>query len=379
MGAGEPQMIPMIDMNAIRNAAGEALTARLDAVLASGKFILGPEVAELEQRLAEFSGAAAAVGVASGTDALKIALMANTIGPDDAVFIPAFTFAATAEAVVSTGATPVFIDVDLPHMTMDPVHLRERVATVRREGVLRAAAVITVDLFGLPARYEEIGALAAEEDMLLIADGAQSFGGQLGASRVGALAPVTTISFYPTKPLGCFGDGGAILTTDAGMAAKFRELRHHGFDAAGTDIVRPGMNSRLDTLQAAILLARFEIFAGELARRDVIAGWYGELLDGAVEAPEVPTGRKSAWAVYTIRSARRDALRAHLAAAGIGTAIYYPAPVCDFAAYRRFRPDEGELPVTNALCTKVLALPMHPYLDRATVERICAEVRRAPC
>ncbi|NNE83292.1 MAG: aminotransferase class I/II-fold pyridoxal phosphate-dependent enzyme [Alphaproteobacteria bacterium] len=370
-------MIPFIDMTAIRNAAGAALTARLDAVLASGNFILGPEVAELEQRLAEFSGAAAAVGVASGTDALKIALMANEIGPHDAVFIPAFTFAATAEAVVSTGATPMFIDVALPHMTMDPVHLREKIATVRREGVLRAAAVITVDLFGLPARYEEIATLAAEEDILLIADGAQSFGGQIGTSRVGTLAPITAISFYPTKPLGCFGDGGAILTTDSGMAAKFRELRHHGFDAARENIVQPGMNSRLDTIQAAILLARFDLFVDELARRDTIAGWYGEFLDGAVEVPDIPTGRKSAWAVYTVRSAHRDALRTRLSASGIGTAIYYATPVCDFEAYRRFRRDDDELPRSRQLCAEVLSLPMHPYLDRSTVEQVCSEVRQA--
>lgn len=370
-------MIPLVDMNAIRDALGDTLRGRFDAVLSSGKFILGPEVDELERRLAEYSGAAAAIGVASGTDALKIALMAHEIGPGDAVFIPAFTFVATAEVVVSVGATPVFVDVALPHMTMDPDHLSAKIADVRQSGVLRPAVVIPVDLFGLPARYEEIGALAAAEGMQVVADAAQSFGGALGAERVGALATVSAISFYPTKPLGCFGDGGAVMTTRCDLAARLRSLRDHGFDAGRETVERPGMNSRLDSLQAAVLLARFELFTDELARRETIAGWYREFLDGAAEVPEVPTGRKSAWAVYTIRSARRDALREALSQAKIGTAIYYPTPVCDFPAYRRFRLDADDLPVTRALCAEVLALPMHPYLDRTTVEQICAEVWQA--
>lgn len=370
-------MIPLVDMSAIRNALGDTLHRRLDAVLSSGRFILGPEVDELERRLAEYCGAVAAIGVASGTDALKIALMAHDIGPGDAVFVPAFTFVATAEAVASIGATPVFVDVALPHMTMDPDHLSAKIADVRRSGVLRPAAAMPVDLFGLPARYQEIGALAAAEGIHVIADAAQSFGGALGAARVGTLAPVSAISFYPTKPLGCFGDGGAVLTTRLDLAERIRSQRDHGFDAGRGTIERSGMNSRLDTLQAAILLARLEVFADELERRAAIAGWYSELLDGVVQTPEVPTGRHSAWAVYTVRGPRRDALRAALTQAGIGAAIYYPTPVCDFAAYRRFRTDTDDLPVTRALCAEILALPMHPYLERTTVEQICAEVCRA--
>jgi dTDP-4-amino-4,6-dideoxygalactose transaminase len=374
-GGGAPA-IPFIDMAAVGQALDERLAPRLAEALRSGRFILGPEVEELERRLAAFSGAAAAVGVNSGTDALTIALMAREIGPGDAVFVPAFSFVATAGAALTLGATPVFVDVDPDDMTLDPAHLRRQIAEVRRAGELRPAAVIPVDLFGAPARYDEIAPLAEEEGLVLIADAAQSFGATQGGRQVGSLAPLTAVSFYPTKPLGCFGDGGAILTRDPQEAAICAEIRQHGFDRGRTTILRHGLNSRLDTLQAAVLLARLEIFPDELARRRKIAGWYGEALKGRVGLQRVSEDSESNWAIYAIRSARREALRAGLAEAGIGSAVYYAKAIHDYPLYAAHGARSGPLPHTARLCGDVLALPMHPYLTREMVERVCGEVLR---
>lgn len=366
--------VPLVDVQRQMAALGEAIHARMDAVLARGDFILGREVKELEARLADYSGAAHAITVANGTEALVIPLMALGVGPGDAVFLPAFTFAATAGAVALCGATPVFVDIDDASLNMDPAHLEAQIATVRQAGRLRPRAVIPVDLFGRPADYPAIRKLAQTEELLLIADAAQSFGavqaGPEGARRAGSLAPVTTTSFYPSKPLGCFGDGGAIFTADDGLAEDCRRLRGHGFDQSG-EAQRVGMNSRLDSLQAAVLLAKLDAFEDELAARAQAAAWYETRLSAHVRTPLLPGNDRSAWAVYAIRSPERDRLRRALADAGIASAIYYAKPLHLHSAYAGYGSGAGSLPVSEQVSREVLALPMHGYLDEATVERVC--------
>lgn len=376
-----PHPLPFIDLAAQTARLRPLLDARIAAVLAHGQFILGPEVAELETALARFAGTSHAVGVSSGTDALLVALMAEGVGPGDAVFVPGFTFPATAEAVLLAGAAPVFVDVTEAFL-IDPADLEARVAAVRRNGRLRPRAVLTVDLFGLPADYRALGRIAEREGLAVIADAAQSFGAARDGRRVGALAPVTAVSFFPSKPLGAFGDGGALLTSDAARADAFRSIRAHGRGAGKYDIVRPGLNARLDTLQAAILLAKLTIFEGELAARERVAARYDARLGGIVELPPRVAGAASAWSQYTIklkdpagdRPARREHIRASLADSGIPTMVYYPRPLHLQPAYRAFGGGEGSLPVSEALAGCVLSLPIHPYLDDATADRIADAV-----
>ncbi len=353
------------------------IDARISAVLEHGRFILGPEVAEFETALAAFAGAGYAVGVASGTDALLIALMAEGIGPGDAVFLPAFTFTATAEVVVQCGAEPVFCDVDPRDFTIDTGDLERRIAALAGRGRLVPRAVIAVDLFGLPADYDAIGRIAAEHDLFILADAAQSFGGRLGERRVGTLAPATATSFFPAKPLGCYGDGGALLTDDAERAALYRSIRAHGRGEAKYDIARIGLNSRLDTLQAAILLAKLEVFEEELAARTRLARLYDVGLGDAVTTPVRVPGRHSAWAQYAILVENRDAVAAALAADNVASAVYYPRPMHLQPAYARFGDGPGSLPVSEDLCRRILCLPMHAYLDETDAERVVATVRTA--
>lgn len=370
-------MIPMFDVNALVKSLGDKLDREMKAVLDDGRFILGPAVNDLEARIARYSGATSATGVASGTDALRIAMLSRRIGPGDAVFVPAFTFVATAEAVVSVGAVPVFVDIRADDFTMNAQDLIRKLNMVKAEGSLRPSAVIAVDLFGLPARYDKLAPIVEEAGLVLIADAAQAFGASLGSRKVGTLAPVTALSFYPTKPLGCFGDGGALLSTVEGDDVKFRELRQHGFDRSRQEIERPGLNSRLDSLQAAILLARIGQFDEELRRRREIAGSYRQLLAGTVICPQEPPGRRSAWAVYAIRSPKRDAIRSRLSEAGIASAIFYPCPIPDYQAYAPFRKFAGELEVSRQVCGDILALPMHAFLTGEEVDRIADTVRKS--
>jgi dTDP-4-amino-4,6-dideoxygalactose transaminase len=374
--APAPAFVPLVDVARQTAVLKGPIEARMAAVVARGDFVLGREVAELEQRLAEYAGAAAAVAVANGTDALQIALMAQGIGPGDAVLVPAFTFAATAGAVVLSGATPVFVDVEDVSLTLDPVGLQAAVRRLRRAGGPRPRAVIPVDLFGFPADYPAILAVAEAEGLSVVADAAQSFGARRGSRRVGALAPVTTTSFYPSKPLGCFGDGGAILTDDPDLAATCRALRGHGFDTMG-EARQVGMNSRLDSLQAAVLLAKLEVFDDELATRRKAATWYTQRLAPVLRTPVCPPDTQSAWAVYTLRSPRRDNLRRALSAARIASAVYYAKPLHLQAAFAACGDGPGSLPVSERAAQEVLALPMHGYLDAATVSRICDVVLAA--
>lgn len=350
---------------------------RIQAVLDHGQFILGPEVAELEKALAQRAGVRHAIGVSSGTDALIMALMAEGIGAGDAVFVPSFTFTASAEVVLLLGATPVFVEVDARTFNIDTADLDRRVGEVAREGKLLPRAVIAVDLFGQPADYGALEGLCRRHALFLIADAAQSYGAKLGNRAVGALAPATAASFFPAKPLGAYGDGGALLTDNDERAAHYRSIRAHGKGDDKYDIVRLGLNARLDTLQAAILMAKLTVFDDELAARERLARFYDSRLHDVVEIPRRVPDSASAWAQYCVLVDRRAAVAKSLKEAGVPTAVYYPRPMHLQTAYARFGEGPGSLPVSERLSERILALPMNPYLDDVGAEHVSAAVRRA--
>ncbi len=373
-----PSSLPFVDLKAQYARLRPSIDARLRKVLEHGQYVLGPEVDELEKALAAFVGARDAIAVASGTEALRMPLMAEEIGPGDAVFLPGFTFPATAEVVVSLGASPVFVDVNETSYNLDPAGLDAAVTRTKREGKLRPRAVMPVDLFGLPADYPAIQAIAQRNDLFILADAAQSFGGALGNRRVGTLAPVTATSFFPAKPLGCYGEGGAIFTDDPGRAKVLRSIRMHGAGDERYDIVRIGTNGRLDTLQAAVLLAKLEVFADELQARDRWAALYDRHFAGLdMVRPPRNAHALSAWAQYCVRVKRRDAVREALGKQGIPTAIYYPKPLHFQPAYQAYGQGPGSLPVSEKICNEIMALPMHPYLDEPTIERIATALAAA--
>ena len=368
--------IAFIDLQAQQARIRDRIDDRLAQVLDRGTYIMGPEVAELENKLAAFAGTKHCLTCSNGTDSLGLALMAWGVGPGDAVFVPAFTFVASAEAVVWTGATPVFVDVDPNNFTMDIASLTAAINWAKDYG-LTPRVVMPVDLFGLPADYLRLQPIAEREDLLILADSAQGFGSRIDGKPVPTLVPVASTSFFPAKPLGCYGDGGALFTNDDALIAQWRSLRVHGQGSDKYDNIRIGMNARLDTLQAAILLEKLEIFADEIAARNRVAQRYTEGLADIVQTPHVPTGVTSVWAQYTLVLDRRDALAAACKAAGVPTAVYYPIPLSRQTAYRQFPTAPGGVPVSEALCGKVLSLPMHPYLDEADQDRIISVVRAA--
>ncbi len=367
--------IALFDLQRQRARLEGEIKARIDAVLAHGQFILGPEVDLLEKRLAAYTGAHHAVAVSSGRDALMIALMAMGVKHGDAVFVPAFTFAATAGAVVSIGASPVFVDVDPTTYAMDPADLERAVAETGSAGVLRPAVVMPVDLYGLPADYIAIGKVAARHGLGVLADGAQSIGGVSGNGRVGALAPITATSFYPTKPLGCYGDGGAVLSESGELADRVRMIRSHGRQGTGDEAIVLGLTGRLDTIQAAVLLVKLDVFDVELSRRRAIAARYTMGLSGVVGVPVAPEGMESACALYTIRVRHRDRVRQLLDDAGIGTGLFYRLALHEHPAFRQY--DGRHLGVAEALTGQVLSLPMHPDLSDEEVDRVIEAVTAA--
>ncbi len=370
--------IPFIDLAAQRRRIGPALDEAMGRVLGHCQFILGPEVRALEAQLAEFCGARHAVSCASGTDALMMVLMGKGVGAGDAVICPSFTFTATAEVVALVGATPVFADVDEATFNLDADSLARACATARKHK-LNPKAVIPVDLFGQPADHDAIASVAESERLFVLDDAAQAFGATYRNIRLGAVATATATSFFPSKPLGCYGDGGAVLTNDEELAQVLRSLRMHGQGRHKYDCVRIGLNGRLDTLQAAVLLEKLKIFGEEIAARERIATQYAEALAEVVAVPTVAANRSSVWAQYTIRvpAGHRDAVATKLASEGIPTAIHYPAPLHRQPAFRGFPMAEGGAPVSERLAADVLSLPMHPYLDEMTQDRITAAVRKA--
>ena len=374
-----PDPIPFIDLESQRKRLGARLDGALSRVLEHGQYIMGPEVAELERHLATFTGARHAITCASGTDALVLALMARGLRPGEAVLVPTFTFVASAEAVALIGGVPVFVDVDQDSFNLDPAGLDGALAAAREAGA-RSAGVIAVGLFGQPAAMGAIQAWCEAHGLWLIDDAAQSFGASLAGRPTGRLAGLTATSFFPAKPLGCYGDGGAVLTDDDQAAEVLRSLRVHGQGRDKYDNVRIGLNGRLDTLQAAVLLEKLRIFDDEIRARATIAERYAQALAGVVGVPRLRPGATSVWAQYTVTvpAGRRDRLARRLAAEGIPSAIYYRTPLHLQTAYRGFPAARGGLPVAERLAGLVLSLPMHPYLDEATQERIAAAVRAAP-
>lgn len=359
--------IPLIDLKAQYARLRPRIDQRLQAVLDHAGFVLGPEVGALEAELAQRGGVAHAVGVGSGTDALLLPLLAEGIGPGDAVFVPSLTFIATGGAVLMAGATPVFCDVDPHTFHLDVDDLVERAK--RLPANLRPRAVIPVDLFGLPFDYASLSSFASSHGLLVLADAAQSFGGGRDEKPVGGLAPVTATSFYPTKPLGAFGDGGAILTDDEALAGELRKIRVHGQNQSGI-AERLGLNSRLDTFQAAVLLAKLETFDADLRRRAEISARYDAALKGHVELQHRPTGAESTHAVYAILCDQRDRVREALSEQGIATRIYYESPMHLMPSMTRFNKDAKPIAVAESLSRRILSLPIYPEMVDAQVDRV---------
>ena len=337
---------------------------------------MGPEVAQLESDLSAFCGAKHALACSNGTDALALVLRARGLKAGDAVLCPSFTFAATAEVVAWFGATPVFVDILDDSFNMDPVSLEAGIARARRDG-LEPVGVIAVDLFGQPADYDAIEPVCAAHGLWLLCDAAQSFGAAYKGRKVGTIGLATSTSFYPAKPLGCYGDGGAVFTDDEDLARVMRSIRVHGEGTDKYDNVRIGMNGRMDTIQAAILIEKLKIFADEIEKRDRVAARYEAALEDVVAVPRLIAGASSVWAQYTVRvpAAARDGLAEALKARGVPTAIHYPKPLHEQTAYRQYPLAGNGLPVSERAAREVLSLPMHPYLDEAAQDRIIDAVR----
>jgi UDP-2-acetamido-2-deoxy-ribo-hexuluronate aminotransferase len=358
---------------------------RINQVLEHGKFIMGPEVMELEESLAAFVGAKYCVSCANGTDALLLSLLAKGIGPGDAVFTTPFTFIATAEVICLLGATPVFVDIDPDTYNIDPRKLelaivetelgKGRLGTGQKKLIPRG--IIAVDLFGLPADYDAINRIARQHGLFVLEDAAQSLGGSYKGRRVGNLTDIAATSFFPAKPLGGYGDGGAIFTNDEAMANSLRSLREHGKGSHKYDNVRIGINGRLDTLQAAILLSKLEVFESEIKKRQEIAARYSDAFRGMAKVPHVPEGLLSAWAQYSLVVDNRERYLATLKELGIPTAVYYPRSLHLQTAFAHLGYRQGDFPVAERTSERIFSLPMHPYLNETDQDRIIEAVRSA--
>ncbi len=369
-----------IDLQAQRLRLGDAVEQAVLKVVRSGQYILGPEIRELERQLAEFCGARHALTVANGTDALSLALMALDLKPGQAVLVPSFTFAATAEVVVYAGGVPIFVDCLPETFNMDARSLEAGIATATRLGLV-PVGVVPVDLFGLPADYDAIEQICAAHKLWLLADTAQGFGAHYKGRKTGAIGTVAATSFFPAKPLGCYGDGGALFCDDDETFAILKSLRVHGQGTDKYDNVRIGMNGRMDTIQAAVLIEKLKIFPDEIVARNRVAQRYSDALSNICSVPSVPAGLESVWAQYTVRVSadKRDKAAAALVAAGVPTNIYYKKPMHRQSAYAHFPVADGALPTSDRLSGEVLSLPMHPYLSSAdqdiVVEQLVAALR----
>lgn len=342
-----------------------------------GQWILGPQVTQFEKDIAQWAGVKHAIACANGTDALLLVLRAWGVGPGDAVFVPAFTFAASAEVVALVGASPVFVDVLPDSFNMDPASLEEAIALVKRDGKLAPKVVMPVDLFGQPADYARLAPIAAREGLKLFCDTAQGFGGLLEGKRAGAIGDAAATSFFPAKPLGCYGDGGACFTNDDALKDVLLSLRSHGQGSHRYEHVHIGLNSRLDTIQAAILIEKLKIFPDEIEARNVVARRYNDAFAGSnrIVTPKVMAGATSTWAQYTLQVEDRAKFQADLKEAGVPTMVYYPLPLSRQKAYAHY--PAAPIPVSEALCARVVSLPMHPYLDEATQDRVIHAVLKS--
>jgi len=360
----------------------EYLKADIDKAIAdvvnSAHFISGPQVSELEKQLAEYVGVKHCITCANGTDALVLAAKTMEIGPGDAVFVPDFTFFATAEAAAIQGATPIFVDVCENTFNMDPQKLDSAIQDVIAQGELNAKAIIAVDLFGLPADYISIRQIADKYGLLIIEDGAQGFGGEIDGRKACSFGDISTTSFFPAKPLGCYGDGGAIFTNNDEWAALIRSYVVHGKGVDKYDNVRIGTNSRLDTIQAAILKVKFKAFVeNEVAAINKVASWYDEMLPSTLAKPKIPENYYSSWAQYTLRldsAEQRAEIQKKLKAHNIPSMIYYRTAMHAEGAFSEL-PYTGSCPVTEKLCETVLSLPIHPYMEKEDVAFVCEKLK----
>lgn len=369
--------IAFIDLKAQQARIRPQIEAAVMGVLDHGAYVMGPEITQFEEDLIAYTGAADAVGCSSGTDALVIAMMGEEIGAGHAVFIPAFTYNATANAVIMMGATPVFVDIEKETFNIDPQDLEKRIAEVKSDGKLTPKAIVGVDLFGRPADYAALQAIADSESMVLMADAAQSFGGAFDGKMVGAAAPITGTSFFPAKGLGGYGDGGAIFTTDKEKGELWRSLRFHGTDASRKLSVRVGMNGRLDTFQAAILIEKLKIYEDEWHTRQRAASIYLEGLEGVVGLPAADQRMRSSWGLFSVllnEGTDRAGLQAALKEDGIPSAVYYSHPLHVHPAFEAYAP-AGGLPVCEICAEHILALPMHPYLSEAQAQFIVERLK----
>lgn len=384
--------IPFVDLKAQYKVSENLIKSRINDVLDHGKFIMGPEVAELEKTLADYVGVKHAIGCSSGTDALLLGLMALNVGPGDAVFTTPFTFIATAEVISLLGATPVFVDIDPATYNIDPAELEKAVQAIAKNDSsiypipttpkgLTPKGVIAVDLYGLPADYDALDAVCKKHNLFMIEDGAQSFGGEYKGKKACSLGDIGATSFFPAKPYGCYGDGGMVFTDREDLASAMRSVRIHGKGTDKYDNVRIGLNARLDTLQAAILLGKWEAFKNEVEERQKVAQLYNELLSGndKIKLPLVPEGYKSGWAQYTLRFDRnvRPEVQAKLKEAGIPAVVYYPKPLHLQTAYQHLGYSIDSLPESEKASFEVLSLPFGPYAKEEDVKKVAAEITAA--
>ncbi|MDX2275836.1 MAG: DegT/DnrJ/EryC1/StrS family aminotransferase [Hyphomonadaceae bacterium] len=370
--------IAFIDLNAQRRFLGSRIDEAVMKVINSGQYIMGPEIAQLESDLSAFCGAKHTLSCANGTDALSLILMAKGVGPGDAVICPSFTFAATAEVVALERATPIFVDVNPETFNVDPESLKAGIETAKQRG-LKPVGFIAVDLFGQPADYDALEPICKANNLWLLSDAAQSFGATYKGRKVGTIGFATATSFFPAKPLGCYGDGGAVFTDDPALLDTLKSLRIHGQGTDKYDNIRIGINGRLDTVQAAVLIEKLKIFSEEIVKRNEIASGFNEALKDVAIVPRVLEGCVSTWAQYTIRvkAGKRDAIAAALREKGVPTAIYYPKPLHQQTAYKAFPAAGNGLPNSDMIAHEVLSLPMHPYMDDVTFTTIVDAAREA--
>ena len=371
--------IPFIDLKTQYDKNKNNIDQAIHRVLEHGQYIMGPEIHELEKQLAEYSGVKHCLACSSGTDALLLPLMALDLQSNDAVFTTPFTFFATAEAITLAGATPVFVDIQAESFNIDPAHLEHQIETVLKEGKLTPKAIIPVDLFGLPADFDAINAVAKKYDLFVLDDAAQGFGADYKGHKTCSLTDAGATSFFPAKPLGCYGDGGAVFTNDDELKDKMLSIRVHGQGQTGDkyDNVRIGLNARMDSMQAAILLEKLKLYDDEIAGRNQVADHYSQVLNSIVKTPIVPNNMKSVWAQYSVLSEHRDSIRAELQKHDIPSAIYYITPIHLSGAYKHLGYKVGDFPISEEMSKQIFSLPMHPYLQKDTIEQIADIMKQA--